>query len=176
MNSIIVQTIGFIALFFVLFSFQKNKRSKILAIMLIGLALFVIHFGLLGAWTGALMNLIETGVVFVAYKKETEPWAAKKFWPYLFIFIYSVVGFLVAKHLVDILPVIAQIFGTIAVWQTNPRTIRFIMLVPRPLWFFYNMIVGSYGGMATEVFILLSLVVGILRFDILSQKKIEKGV
>ena len=135
--------------------------------MLTGLVLFVVHYSLLNAWTGALMNLIEAGIVFVAFKKETTSWAQKKFWPYIFILFFIIAGLFTAKTLVDFFPVIAQTFGTIAVWQKNPRAIRFIMLLPRPLWFIYNFIVGSYAGMAAEIFILLSVLTGIVRFDIL---------
>ena len=37
------------------------------------------------AESNSLMNFIEAGMVFVAYKKEKESWAKQKFWPYLFI-------------------------------------------------------------------------------------------
>ncbi len=131
--------------------------------------LFVVHYLLLNAWIGALMNLIEAGMVFVAYKKEAKSWAMHKFWPYIFILLFVVAGLFTSRALVDFFPVLAQIFGTIAVWQTNPRSIRFIMLAPRPLWFIYNFIVGSYAGMAAEIFILLSVLTGIVRFDILGK-------
>lgn len=144
--------------------------------MFAGLALFVVHYCLLRAWTGAIMNLIEAGVVFVAYKKEDKAWAKLKFWPYAFVFLYITAGLLTSKAPTDFLPIVAQIFGSIAVWQTNPRAIRYIMLVPRPLWFVYNLLVGSYAGMTAEILILASVVLGIIRFDILgkSVKKTKK--
>jgi len=170
-NQIIIQGIGYLALLFVLLSFQKSKRVHILLLMLVGLILFVIHYCLLTAWTGALMNVVEAGVVFVSYKKETQAWAKKKVWLYVFALLYIVAGIITAKSPVDFLPIIAQIFGAIAVWQTNPKTIRFLMLAPRPLWFIYNFTVGSYAGMTGEILILTSVLIGILRFDILKQKK-----
>ncbi len=78
---------------------------------------------------------------------------------------------LTLKTASDVLPIAAQIFGGIAVWQNNPRSIRFLMLIPRPLWFIYNLFVGSYAGMIAEVFIFTSVLVGIIRFDILRQVK-----
>lgn len=171
MDQIFIQGVGYLALLFVILSFQNSTRVKILLFMLVGILLFVIHYALLGAWIGSLMNLIEAAMVFIAYKKETDAWAQKKFWPYVFIVIFIVAGAMTAKSIVDCLPVLAQIFGTIAVWQTNPRAIRFIMLVPRPLWFTYNLVVGSYAGMITEAFILVSVLVGIIRFDILDKSK-----
>ncbi|MEK7594589.1 MAG: YgjV family protein [Patescibacteria group bacterium] len=169
MDQLIIQSIGFLALFFVVLSFQKNSRGKLLFFMLVGISLFVIHYALLGAWIGSLMNIIEAITVFVAYKKETDSWAQKIFWLYAFVAIFIIAGALTAKSLVDFLPVLAQIFGTIAVWQTKPRNIRLLMLVPRPLWLIYNIAVGSYAGITAEVFILLSVLVGILRFDILGK-------
>ena len=117
MNQITIQLIGYVALLFVIISFQKNKRSTILAVMLTGLAIFVIHYSLLKAWTGAVMNLVEAGMVFVAYKKETESWAKKKTWPYIFILLFIIGGIITTKTWIDLFPTVAQIFGTIAVWQ-----------------------------------------------------------
>jgi len=170
MNQIIIQGIGYLALLFVVLSFQRNSRPKLLFFMIIGLVLFVVHYALLGAWVGALLNLIEGGMTFVAYRKETDAWAQKRVWPYAFAALFIIAGVVVAKSYVDLLPVIAQIVGTIAVWQTNPKRIRFIMLIPRPLWFTYNLFVGSYAGMTTEVIILLSVVIGAVRFDMIKKR------
>ena len=177
MNQIVTQIIGYIALFFVVLSFQKNKRVTILSFMLTGLVIFVVHYSLLRAWTGALANLIEAGMVFVAYKKETELWAQHKFWLYIFITLFIIGGLVTSRTSVSSLPILAQIFGTIAVWQKNPRVIRFIMLIPRPLWFVYNLIVGSYAGMTAEIFIFISVITGIVRFDILNKtsNKLARG-
>lgn len=169
MNQILIQGIGYLALLFVILSFQKNKRTTILVVMLIGLVLFVIHYALLKAWTGSLMNLIEAAMVFVAYKKEDKSWAKHKAWLYVFISLFIIAGFSTSRALTDFLPVVAQIFGTLAVWQTNPKAIRFIMLIPRPMWFIYNFLVGSYAGMTAEIFIIASVLIGIVRFDILGK-------
>lgn len=138
--------------------------------MLVGLVLFVIHYILLGALTGAVMNLIEAGVVYVSYQKETKIWAQQKFWLYIFILLFIFAGLITSKTLVDSFPVLAQILGTVAIWQKNPKAIRFMMLIPRPLWFYYNFVVGSFAGMVAEIFIFLSVMTGIVRFDILGKK------
>lgn len=173
MNQLLIQGIGIIALLFAIFSFQKNKRANILVYMLLSLVLWVVHYIMLGAWTGALMNFIEAGMVFVAYKKETDVWAKQKFWPYVFTLAFIIAGAFTFHTRVDVLPVFAQICGTIAVWQIHPRAIRFTMLLPRPLWFIYNFVVGSYAGMAAEIFIFLSVVIGIVRFDILGRSRVS---
>lgn len=171
MNQTIIQGVGYVALILIALSFQNNKRHTLLLFMLSGILLFVVHYILLGAWLGALMNLIGAAMVLVSSKKDSAPWAMRKFWFYLFILLFAIVGIATSKTLIDFLPVLAQIIGTFAIWQTNPRTIRFLMLIPRPLWFLYNLMVGSYPGMFTEVFVFLSVIVGIVRFDILKKTK-----
>jgi hypothetical protein len=173
MSNTLVQGIGYIALLFVILSFQRNTRKMILGIMLTGLLLFVVHYLLLGATTGAVMNLIEAAVVFLAYKKESAKWAQSRYWLYIFIAAFILAGLLTGTTFIDGLPIIAQIAGTLAVYQTRPRAIRFIMLIPRPLWFVYNLTIGSSAGMVAEILILTSVLIGIVRFDILKQKESE---
>jgi hypothetical protein len=167
MDQWIVQGVGYLALLVVIISFQNNNRVKLLLLMLTAALLFTVHYALLGAWTGSLMNLVGASMIFVSYKKETAVWAQLPFWPYLFIALFILAGILTAENWTGFLPVLAQIFGTVAVWQSNARAIRFFMLIPRPLWFSYNLVVGSYAGMLTEVLVSTSVIVGIVRFDII---------
>src|SRR4051812_43229728 len=88
LSPVVVQGIGYIALAFVILSFQQKKRLSILATMLVGVALFAVHYSLLHAWTGSLLNLLEASVVFVAFKKETEAWARNIVWPYIFSLLF----------------------------------------------------------------------------------------
>jgi len=47
--------------------------------------------------------------------------------------------------------------------------IRRFALISPPLWFMYNVILGSYPGMIAEAVMFVSNMVGIYRFDILKQ-------
>ena len=71
MDQILIQGIGFLALFFVIFSFQKQKRVPLLLIMFVGLLLFVIPFYLLNAYIGA-MSLYESGSSGTTYNPSTS--------------------------------------------------------------------------------------------------------
>ncbi len=165
-NQIITQGVGYIALAFVVLSPQFKKRGWILLSLMAGVSIFVLHYILLGAWTGAVMNAIEAAVAYVSYKKDTEVWAQNKSWLYIFILSYFVAGIATGISFINLLPIIAQIIAAIAVWQKKPKHIRLISLAPRPLWFVYNFIVGSYPGMITEVFIAISTCTGIVRLDL----------
>jgi Bacterial inner membrane protein len=170
MYQIIAQGSGYLALLLVVLSFQKSRRINILLLMFAGVLLFIIHYCLLRAWTGAVMNVVEAGVLYVSYKKDKSTWAKSTLWLYVFIGVYAVAAALNARTIVSLLPVYAQMIGAVAVWQTNPRLIRIIMLMPRPLWFIYNFTVGSQAGMAAEVFIFTSVLSSIVRFDLKKTK------
>ncbi|MBM3283633.1 YgjV family protein [Candidatus Gottesmanbacteria bacterium] len=47
--NIVIQVIGYIALLFVILSFQQKKRGVILLYLVIAQAIFALHFGLLNA-------------------------------------------------------------------------------------------------------------------------------
>jgi hypothetical protein len=143
--------------------------------MFAGVLLFVIHYSLLRAWTGAAMNGIEAGIVYISYKKENSVRAKNRLWLYVFIGLYILAAALTVRKAVSLLPVLAQIAGAIAVWQKSPRTIRYIMLIPRPLWFTYNLAVGSHAGVVAEMFIFISVIAGIVRFDLLKRKTLPKA-
>lgn len=161
--------IGYLALIFVILSFQANKRLYILLLMCIAQSLFFIHFYLLNAWTAALLNLIGA-IRCVIFMQSGKVWADLKIWPIFFLVLYWMIGWLVWEGWYSILPLLAVTFGTLGLWMKKPRYIRLVNLIPRPLWFTYNFIVKSYPGMTTEIFVLFSIVIGIIRYDIIKKR------
>ena len=85
--------------------------------------------------------------------------------------LFWVFGIVTWSGYFSILPILAMTIDSFAVWNKKTRNIRLLMMVPRPLWFIYNLIVSSYAGMITEVFVFFSLLVGIIRFDIIRSVK-----
>ena len=65
----------------------------------------------------------------------------------------------------DILPFIAFTVGTLAFWTNDAKMLRLCELVGvSPAWLLYDFITGAYGGILTELVILGSVVVSIVRF------------
>ena len=174
MIQLIAQVIGFLALLFVLLSFQKNNRYFILLFLIIAQILFTIHFGLLGAWTGAAMNGVAALRTYIFNQRESKHWSNNHVWLYLFILLFWISGIISWKGYFSLLPILAMTVDSFAVWNKKTSNIRLFMLIPRPLWFVYNFTVGSYAGMITEVFVLFSIVVGVIRFDVIRSVKEAK--
>ncbi len=166
MNQIIIQGIGYIALLSAILSFQKNKRSKMLLYLIIANILFTLHFSLLHAWTGVAMNVLGALRAILFYQKDTKVWAQHTVWMYVFMGAFILAGLVTWTNYSSLLPIIGGVTDTFALWKSSAKSIRFFMLIPRPCWFSYDFLVGSYAGMTTEVFVFASVLIGILRFDI----------
>lgn len=163
--TILTQLIGIVAVVCVLWSFQQNKRSRILLLLLAGQTLFSIHFALLGAWTAVVINLIGMlrGVLFNL--KAERRWVQHNAWVYIFIALFWTSGYFTWEGARSVLPLLAMTIETIGLWCRDPKTIRWFMLVIRPLFFIYAFLVGSYAGMLADILFSTSIIVSMFRFD-----------
>ena len=159
----IAQGIGFIGMALVFIAFQQNEKRKILWIQASAGAVFVLHFLLLGAWTGMGMNLLEIPRNMVFAKKEIKN---QVLWTVLFITAFIVLGIFTWESPMSLFPITAMCLSTVAFSLKNPKHIRFCSLPVSALWFTYNIISLSIAGALTEGFCLLSILIAIIRFDI----------
>ena len=165
------QFIGIIAFCLAVWSFQQNEHKKIVLLQLVANLCFALHFYLIGAYTGALLNLIGAvrSVVFVCKDKK---WASSNWWLVFFSFICIAAGIYTWKNAASVLPIIAMVLTTVAFGIPNPKLTRLVAFPSSPLWLIYNVLSQSWGGVATEVFNMLSILIGMLRFG--RRKKVTK--
>src|SRR5947207_12448467 len=105
MNQIIIQGIGYVALFFFILSFQKNKRSIILFYLIIAQILVTVHYSLLHAWTGAAINVICTLRAIIFYQKDRKAWAQNVVWVYAFMGAFLLPGLVTWTNSSRLLPI-----------------------------------------------------------------------
>jgi hypothetical protein len=160
----IAQGVGLLAMTFAIISFQKNSNKGILRFQLIAAITFSIHFFLLGAYTGSIMNILGSTRNIIFFNRD-KSWARKSFWPYLFICLYILCGIITWSYWYSILPIAGMILNTLGLWNTNPKITRRIVLPSSPLWLLYNIFTMSIAGILTEIFVLTSLIVAVFRFD-----------
>lgn len=173
MENLVAQSIGFFALAIIVMVFQVNRRRHMLYLKAAASVLFAIHFGLLGAWTGAAMNGVNVARCSVFSLKNQYKWAHHIFWLFFFIALLWTAGILSWQGYISLLPMAGMTFGSIAFWMTDKRKIRLIALMTPMMWFTYNYMSGSYPGMATDTLLFISNVIGIVRFDLLGGKGIH---
>ena len=180
MIDIITQGIGFCGAAVNFLSFQQNKRSRILGFQIVAALLFMTHYIMLGftkgaeAYTGAALNLIALArsSVFVNNDKK---WAQSPIWLVFFIAISAVAGLLTWQGWYSCLPPMAMILTTISYWMKNETKIRLITFPSSPCWLLFNITTGSIAGAVTECIVMCSLIIAIVRYDVLKKGKAKKN-
>lgn len=182
--TIFIQAVGIVAMTIHMLSFQRPTQKGILRMQLVSSLLFAFHFGVIGAITGSILNLIGAGRAVVFGNREKE-WARSKWWLPLFITLYLaayVLTFTVfgkeatpGNLVLEFLPVMGMTVSNVSFLLDNERKLRILALINSPLWMVYNGISGSIGGTVTEIFSLISVIVAIIRFDIRKGGKSAAG-
>ena len=178
---IIAHIFGIIGMIFNLLVFQQKTHKGVTLCQFFAAVAFCANYLMLGAFVGGILNLVGALRAAVFYFKEKTR-ANSIFWFVFFIlaFVSSYpLTFLVfgttpsVKNLIiELLPVIAMIIITISLRLGSAKAVRFMGLFSSPMWLTYNYISsGSIGAVASEIFNLISIVVGIIRFDIRREKK-----
>jgi hypothetical protein len=158
------QLVGIAGICLLFATFQFNNRRTILRIQIASGLVWAVHYLLLGALTGALMNGLLSGRNYFF-----EKYRGKRIILWISLAVLLSAGLLSWKDWSSILPILGSSIGTIAMWQKKPTHIRLLMLAVPPLWFVYNAINGSFPGMLGDTVTFTSVLVGIYRFDIRRQ-------
>lgn len=167
---ILAQIVGIIAGALCILSFQQNKHKNIIALQLSGGIAFTIHFILLGAYTGAAMNLIDIlrSIVFINRGKK---WADHIWWVFVFSGLCVLSCILTWIGPLSLLPMGAMILTTISFYLQSPKLVRRVALPASPLWIIYNIATKSLGGIITEAFNICSIIIAMFRHDFKSKEK-----
>lgn len=164
--NIAIQLIGGFGILASIISFQYKKHNKILFFRTLNEFIFAIQYFLLGAYTGMIVNLVgcARNIIFtnqISKNKKTTIWVV------VFSIIFVIFGFVVWQGPKSLLIIVAKVLSTLAYGNKNTTIVRSIIFVTSTSWLIYNYCVFSIAGMLCEGFTLLSLIIGIIRLDII---------
>lgn len=170
-QEIAAQAVGFVAMLLLIVSYQQKTRKGILSVQLIAALLWFCHYGLIGAYTGMALNILGALRCFVYANREIKKWASHAAVPFIFFTLAVVTAGVTWSGPASLLPMAAICITSFVLWSKNPGVIRAFSYPGSVCWLIFNVLSGSYPGVATEIFTLVSITVGILRFDIGKKKK-----
>ena len=159
---ITAQLVGFVGFIAVFASFQMKSRSHILLLQLIGGLFFAFHFGLLGAFTGAVLNIISV-VKVLLFRHYSGP--HRPAWPphLIAVLLIGATAFTWSGW-VSLLPMIGMLALNYGFWRHNEQTMRRSAAIASPVWLVYNVINFSIAGIITELFVISSIAIALWRF------------
>ena len=160
---LIGQGFGLVAVILGFISFQVKTARKLLVIQTFTCLVFTLHYFLLGATPAGVLNLVGLIRNLVYYHKEKNRYL-EKYSPYAFALIMLVLGLLSWKGAHSILVVAGLVINTVCLSFKDPQNIRKSILVTSPMVLVYDVFELSVGGMIYESVVIVSSLIGLLRF------------
>ena len=164
----LIQLLGLAGSVIAITALQSGSRKKLLSLQALCCVLWVVHYSLLGAYTGALINSLGLGRAAVCSFND-RGWAKSPLWLGFFLICYAVSPLLTWDGAYCLLLGGAMMLTTVALWVHDMRLTRLLFLLNSPLVLLYNLIARSYSCAAIEVVAFLSFAVAVWRFDIRRQ-------
>ena len=138
-------------------TFQFRRRKQVLLCCVAITLLMAVHFLLLDAQTAALLALIASVRYFIAIYWQSN----RLLYCFLFLILASTLGTYAGP--LSVLAGAGSTLSTIALFRGN-QGFREFMMAASAIWIIHNVLAGSPGAIALEVFFLISNVVGYYRF------------
>jgi hypothetical protein len=169
------QIIGILGMAANIWSYQQKSKMGVIVLQFGGAVLFTFNFLLLGAITGTMLNGINIllSAVFLLkdrVKADHVGWAILFFALYTsaYVMTFTVFGMkpTVVNFAREALPLLGTYLTVISYRKKDAGAIRKLGLIRSPAWLVYDALVFSIGGVICEVISLVSIVAGIIRFDI----------
>ena len=165
MIKIIANGFGVLSTLCFIISFQVKSNRALFIMQAVANVFYGLQFYLLGA-NGGLFNMAMQIVRnLLLLNINRWKWLQWKGCAPLFCVPSLIYMFLTWNSPLDLFPFLAFTFGTLAYWTNNAKTMRLAEIFAIcPAWLIYDFIEGAYGGILTELVILGSVIVSIVRF------------
>ena len=172
--TLLATILGFGAVAMFVLSYQLKSRRGIIFFNAGSRILYVLQYILLGAFEGALLDIVAFFVSLLC-SKSNSGFIKRHFTLTVILANVAIVGFglLVYEDIYSLLPILGVIFETLALWLKKERHIRIASLFGAPFWLAYNLISLAYASAVGNVFTLVSITLAIIRYDILKREPKE---
>ena len=166
---------GILAVALFLLGYLQRKRGSIIAFNLGSRLLYIVQYILLGAFAGAVLDVVGAVSTLVAQNIHRPRFERHKTRIFVINNIVIVaIGALLYKNIFSIFLIIGVTLQTAALWLKNEKHIRIVSLVCCPFCFAYNLASSAYGSCIGDVLALLSISISLVRYDILPAIKCGK--
>jgi len=169
LSNTIAQIFGILASVSAMVSHQQKRKENTIIFNSIMNFLAMTQFMLLFALSGAFIkfaNILRNIVLYILHKKgkSTPTWLT-------IIFVSAVIigGLLGWKNWFSIFPIIGVSTYTIALCQKNMTLIRGANIVVLSCWIVYSLAIGAYGGAIGLCVELSSVIIAVIRLDVLKR-------
>lgn len=131
--------------------------------MVISNIINLVHYLILGAYSGCITKVIAIfRDIFIVLKEKNKRLSSVLFL-IIFILIYIGVSIYTFTNILSLFPLVAAIIYIIPTWLGNSKTIKKTALFCYILWLIYNIYVLSIAGVTANIVSIVSIIIGLKR-------------
>ena len=163
---LLAQIIGIVAVVAFLLSYQQKKRKNIIILNAISRVLYIIQYVMLGAFEGAVLDILGTVSSVAAQRKDKGFIARHTKLVFIAINLLMIAaGLVLYKNIFSLFPVAGVLLHTMAFWINDEKTIRKVSFCGSPFWLAYNFASCAYGSALGDMLTMISIGVAMYRYD-----------
>ena len=163
----IAQGVGFLAVGTFLLSYQQKKRKNIILCNVVSRCLYILQYFLLGAFAGAVLDILGAVSSVVAGQTHKGFVAKHKTLCFMSVNLCMVAaGVTIAmlnRSWLDLFSLVGVLLHTSAFWIQNEKIIRRVSLLGSPFWFVYNFLSRAYFSSVGDLLTMCSIVIAMVR-------------
>ena len=162
----IAQIVGLLAITAFLLSYQQKKRNSIIFLNVTSRVLYILQYLLLGAFEGALLDVLGVFASVIAQKKDHA--LIKRHVKLVFLLVNLIMlggGLLVYEDIFSLFPIAGALLHTDAFWLSDEKKIRIVSFVGSPFWLTYNLSQKAYSSSVGDFLSMVSIATAMLRYD-----------
>ena len=150
---------------------QMRKKNSILLCFMTGGTFVGIGFLCLKAYSGAIVCFIGTiqTIINILYNRKNKE--LPKILIPIYMLSFIVAGVFTVEDTIGTIPVLANLIYVITIIQKKESNIRKLNIPMAILWGTYSVFTGAYPVVISNTFILISTIIGIIRYDVFKQEK-----
>lgn len=153
---IIAQIIGFIPLILSYFVFSRSDRKKIILYKACSDFFGAIHFFVLGAFSGGVINTVNV-LRNIIFAQKDKKWASSNVIPALFMLFTVVCAIPTFRGVQDLLPIIGSCLAIVGFWQNDVKKLRIFNLAGVILWLAYGIMTVSVSTIIYNILSIISI-------------------
>lgn len=146
-----IQGIDIVAWVILFVSYYQKNTNNVILFQIFSTILFILHYWLLGAYSGSLICLFEVFRDCLYYRTDKDK--------YIFLLsvpFYGVLAYFSYRTWIDFFPILSSLIDGYSLTFSHKKIVVIGGFFSYFLWIIYDFFVGSYTGMITDSLIVIS--------------------
>ena len=164
MVKIIAQIIGFVALFISLIAYHRKDKKTIMSSLIICNLFKLVHYLLLGAYSGCVTKIIAIIRDEFIIIKEKNTKLSNNLFLLFFIMLYVIAAFFTYDGILSLFPLVAALIYTLFIWNGNELVVKKTAFYCYFIWLVYNIFVFSIPEIIANILGIISTFIAIKNY------------